>query len=1010
MIGKIILHYRILEELGRGGMGIVYKAEDTKLKREVAIKFLPHSFNVSEKDKEKLKTEAQIAAGLNHTNVATVYAIEEFGDDTFIVMEYVKGKELKDLIKEYPKKKIQLSEIIDYAIQITEGINAAHKKGIIHRDIKSSNIMLSDDGRIRVMDFGLAQFQSDPLITKNGSTPGTTAYMSPEQLRGEEVDFRSDIWSLGIVLFEMLTGQLPFQGNFDQAIIYSILHEKPKSLRKINPEIPEELEQIILQCLEKDRKKRVQSAEELLSQLKAIKKNSFVPVPLKFNPSKLFPNKTGLMISIFIVGVIIILAALLPIKKIFFPIDKTKLLKQIENLVKSEKYYEASLLAESQKSVLEDDSLFKQLSLFIYDTLSVSSDPSGAKVYLLRYNPDKIHSSGERKLIGETPIKDFQIVRGDYLITLEKSAEQAGTSENELSFPFQKIEYLPVKRIASSYPIVKEFPVIIRGIKINAKIIEKNKLPENMVFIPGGNHTLVSSSFHPEKTITLNDFFIDKYEVSNEDYKKFISAGGYLRKEYWVHRFIKKGKEIPWQEAMKLFLDQTNLNGPRNWVNQNYPEGKGKYPVTDITWYEAAAYAEFLGKSLPTVYQWEKAARNGVPNYHSTSMPWGLIYPLDDISGRTNFNSNGTVPVDKFDFGISYYECYNTAGNVKEWCLNKSTDGFVYADGSYEDSNYVFGTFNSSIGFYSSPSLGFRCVKNIEEKNSDQGGMQMDLNPHIPVYHPVSNFKFESIRKLYNYKKQSLGSAILYSEQNEYWTKQKISFNSPFGDRIMGYLYLPQNAIKPYQVIVWNPHSGVSRYGYSADWAAEKLFTENIKYGRALFVIIPKGSPERKWEFGEDRPDKSSNLFRDRVIRWAIEQRIVLDYLDSRSDIDTNRIAYLSIANDYDGFIVPGVDNRFKCNIIIASGIYEDDQKKISAEINPVNFLARYNAPTYIMHGKYDEAVYFSTSVIPAFNLLPEPKKLEALKTTHVPPLAMRIPLINKWLDESLGFVKLRTN
>ncbi len=263
MIGQSILHYKITDKLGQGGMGVVYKAEDTKLRREVAIKFLPHSLTASTKDKEKLKIEAQIAAGLNHTNIATVYAIEEFGDDTFIVMEYVKGKELKEIIKNSANIKNKLDDFLNLAIQITEGINAAHKKGIIHRDIKSSNIMLSDDGRIRVMDFGLAHIHGDTNITKKGSTPGTTAYMSPEQLRGEEVDFRSDIWSLGIVLFEMLTGQPPFQGNFDQAIIYSILHEKPKSLKKINPEIPDELEQIVLSCLEKDRKKRIQSAEEL---------------------------------------------------------------------------------------------------------------------------------------------------------------------------------------------------------------------------------------------------------------------------------------------------------------------------------------------------------------------------------------------------------------------------------------------------------------------------------------------------------------------------------------------------------------------------------------------------------------------------------------------------------------------------------------------------------------------------------------------------------------------------
>ncbi|MEJ5263412.1 MAG: bifunctional serine/threonine-protein kinase/formylglycine-generating enzyme family protein [Ignavibacterium sp.] len=1007
-IGNTILHYKIIDKLGEGGMGIVYKAEDTKLKREVAIKFLPHSFNVSEKDKQRLRAEAQVAAGLNHPNIATVYSIEESGDDTFIVMEYVKGNELRNIIKSNPDKKIHINDFLNYAIQITDGLNAAHKKGIIHRDIKSSNIMLSDDGRISIMDFGLAHIHGDPMLTKNGSTPGTTAYMSPEQLRGEETDFKSDIWSLGIVFYEMLTGQQPFQGNFDQAIIYSILHEKPKSVRKINPEVSEELEQIVLQCLEKDPKKRIQSAEELLNRLKEIQSNISVFSSNKFSSSRLKIRKADLVVSAIIVAIIIILVAFLPITKLFKSENLPELRNQLQNLVDKEKYFEAYQLAEEKKIILQNDSVFKQLSLFIYDTLSVTSEPSGAKVYLLRYNPDKNDSISKGELIGETPIKNYQLARGDYLITLEKNAEPIDNNTNELTFPFGRVEYIPVKKVASSYPIMKEFPVPVRGIKVNVKFYEKEKVPENMVPVPGGKHKLVSSSLQLQKPFTLSDFFIDKYEVSNADFKNFISAGGYKNKIYWKHPFIKDGKEISWQEAMKLFVDQTNLPGPRSWNNQNYPDGKDKYPVTDISWYEAAAYAEFLGKSLPTIYQWEKAARNGVPNYHSTSMPWGLIYPDDDLSGRTNFNSKGTVPVDRYDFGISYYGCYNTAGNVEEWCLNKSTNGFVYAAGSFEDSNYVFGTFKSVDGFYSSPTLGFRCVKNLSTSKSDQGNITVNFEQKIPVYQPVDDSKFASIKSLYDYTKTKINSKIILREENQFWIKEKISFNSPLGDSIMGYLFLPKNAVRPFQCIVWNPHSGVYKYRYPANWAAEKLYSENIKYGRALFVIVPKGSPERKWEYGENIPAKSSSLFRDHVIRWVTEQKIVLDYLTSRSDIDSSKIAYIATANDYDGFIVPGVENRFKCNIIIASGIYEEDQKIISAEINPVNFLPRYEAPTYMMHGKYDEAVYFSASVMPAYNLLPEPKKLEALNTTHVPPLSMRVPLINNWLDETLGKVKLK--
>lgn len=1008
MIGQTILHYKILDKLGEGGMGIVYKAEDTKLKREVAIKFLPHTINVNEKDRLRLKAEAQIAAGLNHPNIATVFAIEEFGDDTFIVMEYVQGSELKEIIKNSPDKKIRLTDFLNYAIQISEGLNVAHKRGIIHRDIKSTNIMLSEDGRIRIMDFGLAHIQGDPLITKKGSTPGTTAYMSPEQLRGEEADFRSDIWSLGIVLFEMLTGQPPFQGNFDQAVVYSILHEKPKSLKKLNPDVPDEIEQIVMQCLEKDRKKRIQSAEELLNRLKTIRGETSVSGFHKYGASRLKFSKVGLTLSLVIASVFIILAVTLPIRKILGSDNLREVHNQLQRLVNNEQYYEASMLAEEYKSVLENDSLFKQLSLIIYDTLSVSSDPGGAKVYMIRYRPGQSDLNTQSELIGETPIKNFRVVRGDYLLTIEKTGEKASTSENQYSVPFQKVEYAQAQRIASSYPIMKEFPVPVRGIEINVKLIEKDKLPEDMVFVSGGNHKLVSSSINLNEPVRLNDFFIDEYEVSNADYKKFISAGGYLNKKYWKNRFVKDGKEISWNEAIKLFVDRTNLPGPRSWTDQNYPNGKERYPVTDISWYEAAAYAEFLGKSLPTVYQWERAARNGVPNYHSISMPWGLIYPLTNISDRTNFNSKGTEPVDKYKFGISYYGCYNVAGNVNEWCFNKSTDGFTYADGSYADSNYVFGTFKGADGFYSSPTLGFRCVKNSDETNSDQGGINLDLSPRIPVYHPVNDLKFGSIKNLYCYKKEPLNPKIISNEENENWIKQKISFDSPFGDKIIGYLFLPKNIEKPYQCLLWNPHSGVYKYGFSADWAAEVLYAENIKYGRALFVLVPKGSPERKWAFGEDNPDISNPLFRDHVIRWVIENRIALDYLATRSDIDLDKIAYITTANDYEGYIMPGTDNRFKCNILISNGIHQQDQKILPEEINPINFLPRYRGITYIMNGKFDEVVYFSDSVLPAFNLLPEPKKLAALNTAHVPPLAMRVPLINKWLDESLGPVNYK--
>jgi serine/threonine protein kinase/Flp pilus assembly protein TadD len=267
MIGKTILHYEILEKLGEGGMGVVYKAEDTKLKRDVAIKFLPSRISANEEERERFNIEAQAAAALNHPNIAHIYAIEETDDEMFIVMEYIDGQELKNIIK---TEILNSKSAIDYAIQIAEGLQAAHKKDIVHRDIKSANIMITEDGKVKIMDFGLAKVRGGTLVTKAGTTLGTAAYMSPEQARGDEVDHRSDIWSFGVVLYEMLTGQLPFSGDYEAAVAYSILNENPKPINEERPEIPLELQNIVTNALQKNPEERYQQVQDLLTDLKNV--------------------------------------------------------------------------------------------------------------------------------------------------------------------------------------------------------------------------------------------------------------------------------------------------------------------------------------------------------------------------------------------------------------------------------------------------------------------------------------------------------------------------------------------------------------------------------------------------------------------------------------------------------------------------------------------------------------------------------------------------------------------
>jgi len=270
MIGKTISHYKILEKLGEGGMGVVYRAQDIQLQRFVALKFLPPHISDSPEEKARFVHEAQSASALNHPNVTTIYGIEENPEGLFIAMEYVEGKTLKQIIE---KETLSIKKVLDIGIQVCEGLTAAHKKEIVHRDIKSDNIMVTKEGQVKIMDFGLAKLKGATKITETGSTLGTAAYMSPEQAEGEEVDQRSDVFSFGVVLYELLTGQLPFKGEHQAAIVYSIMNEEPQPVVRYNNKVSSDLEKIVSKALVKDREERYQHIDDLLADLRRERKS-----------------------------------------------------------------------------------------------------------------------------------------------------------------------------------------------------------------------------------------------------------------------------------------------------------------------------------------------------------------------------------------------------------------------------------------------------------------------------------------------------------------------------------------------------------------------------------------------------------------------------------------------------------------------------------------------------------------------------------------------------------------
>ncbi len=324
MIGQTVSHYRILEKLGAGGMGVVYKAEDTKLKRTVALKFLSHQVVVSPDAKARLLHEAQAAAALDHQNICTIYEIEEADGHIFIVMAFVEGESVKEKIAAGP---LPLTDVFDIAKQTLEGLAEAHRKRIIHRDVKPANLMVSGSGQVKIMDFGLARAEGQTKLTKTGVSVGTITYMSPEQARGDATDQRTDIWSFGVLLYEMITGRLPFRGDHEQAVLYSVLNEDPEPVTALRTGVPMELERVVNKAMAKGPEDRYQHLDDMLVDLKTIEKRWAAPD--KSAPGADARSKTGVVGSTSgrrrgaVAGAAVLVAALIVIVFVVTQRDKT---------------------------------------------------------------------------------------------------------------------------------------------------------------------------------------------------------------------------------------------------------------------------------------------------------------------------------------------------------------------------------------------------------------------------------------------------------------------------------------------------------------------------------------------------------------------------------------------------------------------------------------------------------------------------------------------------------------
>ena len=984
MIGETISHYKILKKTGQGGMGEVYLAYDTSLDRKVAIKILPESFQQDETARKRFLREARSAAALDHPFICNIHEVFEFEGKDFIVMEYVEGETLKERLGQGP---IPLKEALQIALEIAEALEKAHRKGIIHRDLKPANVMLTLESHAKVMDFGLAKqilpskglSQEDTLtaLTMERTTLGTLAYMSPEQLRGQEATPRSDIFSFGIVFYEMLTGVHPFRKDSGMGIALGILNEIPPGPSKEIKEGSEELDRIVAKMLAKNADDRYLSVSGIVGDLRAL--NDRLIEPQLVGASAVF--RTMKRPRVFIPTSLGLLVVVLMATWLFNRLARTRwaevtLLPEIEQLIMAEgagrdNLIDAYRLVEEAEKYLSGNPKLSELESKCAVNISVETEPPGARIWMKKYSaPDD-----EWEFLGVSPLKNVRLPMGIFRWKVEKDG------------------YETVSAASCTYGRDESKQYFNIPYNFNRVLDRKGSLPSGMVRVAGGRIQGVGD---------FDDFLVDQFEVTNRQFKEFVDKGGYQKREYWNTPFVRDGKVLTWEEATAALVDQTGRPGPSTWQAGTFPKGQEDHPVSGVSWYEAAAFAEFAGKRLPTSYHWGIARGDLTSLYQSGFL--SILYPF------CNFQGSGPAPVGSYQ-GMTAYGTYDMGGNVREWCWNETPQGRLVRGGAWNDINYMFGDPSQAPPFDRSPKNGFRCVRFLDPQRAPEIAFQPVKFAEVTDFYnlkPVPDSVFQVYRDQFSYDKKELNARVeSKDEKAKDWVKEKVTFDAiDDNERMMAYLFLPRNSRPPYQTVIYFPGASAQQQKSSQDLEKYVWFEVDLSFllqdGRAVLFPIYMGTFERVDPKFLNRPPES-RLNTEYYVRVIKEFRRCIDYLETRPDIDAGKIAYLGFSwGGSLGAIIPAVEKRLKVSIIKSGGL----RSEWRPEINEINYVSRVMLPTLMLSGRYDMTFPYETSAKPMFDLLGTPKVDKVLKlynTDHFIPRNEFIKETLTWLDKYLG-------
>jgi serine/threonine protein kinase/dienelactone hydrolase len=946
--------YAIEREVGHGGMAMVYLAHDIRHHRHVAVKVLRPEI-AALLGTERFLREIEIAAQLNHPHILPLHDSGEAGGMLFYVMPYVEGASLRDRLA--ANGALPVSEAVRLLHDVVDGLAYAHEHNVVHRDIKPDNVMLATRHAM-VTDFGIAKAISDVAgqsrVTTAGVSIGTPAYMAPEQCTADaHIDHRADLYSFGVLAYEILSGRPPFDGTSAQAVLAAHLTEIPVPLHEVRREVPVALSKVVMRCLEKRPADRWASAAEILSQLESLTTPSTaVPLPAlgPANRSRRFVLGATAVVALVVGGL-----ALRHNARVHWVLETAVPgIRQLEDSGRTEAAYHLALQA---SAILPNDASLTRLWSLIATRVSLHTDPAGAVVYRRDYaNPDTTW-----ELLGTTPLDSIWFPQGFSRLKIEKPGFRTwiGAAGPQWLSPE------PLRLDSTTSP--------------ETGMVGVAGLASFALSLPGLDHL---------SPVPLGDYQIDRNEVTNAAYQRFVDSGGYRHQELWDNSFQKEGRSLPWASAVALFKDRTGRPGPATWEVGHYPAGQGTYPVTGVSWYEAAAYARFVGKSLPTIYHWTRAAETRAASW---------IVPASNFAGK------GPAPVGSYP-GIGPFGTADMAGNAREWCFNETGGQRYILGGGYDDATYHFTEAFAQPPFDRSPTNGFRLARYDTTAAVTRRPVER-LVRDFSRERPVSDAVFAIYKRAFDYDPTPFKTVIEATDSTpESWVMQRVTFDAAYGgEREIAYLFLPKNARAPYQTVIYFP-GAIALHSRSSSTSLEYDAIDFIlKSGRAVLYPVYKSTYERgdgldSWYANE------TNAYRDHVIWWAKDFRRAIDYLHTRSDIDTLRLAFYGRSwGGYMGGLLPALEPRLKTSVLYVAGL---ELQRGQPEVEPENFLPRIRMPVLMLNGRYDHFFPIETSQLPMFRLLgtpPDRKRHVIYDGGHFVPRGLLISETLDWLDRYLG-------